>query len=86
LHCAIDRDSGNTLSLIHPRIRIQFLGRSITRVVQFLFARFRSFLLIVVAMWCGGHEDKHENSEKEKEQNNTKPRPERNRWARCRWR
>jgi hypothetical protein len=85
LHCAIDRDPGNTLSLVHPRVRIQFLGRSITRIVHFLFARFRSFLLIVVAMRCGGYEDKDENSEKEKEQNNAKPRPEQNRRARCRW-
>ena len=36
LHCAIDRDSGNTLSLVDPRVRIQFLGRSLMRIVQFL--------------------------------------------------
>ena len=50
LHCAIDRDSGDTLSLVYPGVRIQFLSRSITRIVHFLFARFRSFLLVVVAM------------------------------------
>ena len=81
LHCAIDRDSGDTLSLVYPGVRIQFLSRSITRIVHFLFARFRSFPLVVVAMRCGGYEDKDENSEKEKEQNDAEPRSERNRRA-----
>ena len=71
LHCAIDRDSSNTFPFIHPRIRIQFLGRSIARRFNF-FLRASARFFVVVAV--GGGPRQTRKFQKERREKRSKPR------------